>query len=83
MGVNRLKELEEMLLDQVEKLNDDSIADDLEATQKLIDRSKAMEGLADQIVEINRLKLDVVKEMNSNGGLYENYLGIEDNTLKG
>ena len=75
---SRIKELEDTILDQIEKLNDDSIADDPEAIQRMIDRSKAMAQLTDSFVSINRMKLDVVKELNKNGSLYENYLGISD-----
>lgn len=81
MGVakkNRLQELENVLLDQIEKLNQDDIASDKEAAQVLIERSQAMSTLANSYISINRLKLDVVKELNNSGGLYESYLGIED-----
>lgn len=78
---NRIKELEETILDQIEKLNDDSIADDPEAIQRMIDRSNAIAQLTDSFVGINRMKLDVVKELNKNGSLYENYLGITDAKL--
>jgi len=72
-----LKELEATLLDQIEKLNDDSIATDPEEARLMIERSKAIGDLAGKLTEINRLKLDVVKEANQNGGLYEKFLGIE------
>lgn len=75
---NRLQELENVLLDQIEKLNQDDIASDKEAAQVLIERSQAMSTLANSYISINRLKLDVVKELNNSGGLYESYLGIED-----
>ena len=75
---NRLQELENVLLDQIEKLNQDDIASDKEAAQVLIERSQAMSNLANSYISINRLKLDVVKELNNSGGLYEDYLGIED-----
>ena len=75
---DRIKELEDTILDQIEKLNDDSIGDDPEAIQRMIDRSKAIAQLTDSFVSINRMKLDVVKELNKNGSLYENYLGITD-----
>ena len=75
---NRLQELENVLLDQIEKLNQDDIASDKEAAQVLIERSQAMSTLANSYISINRLKLDVVKELNNSGGLYENYFGIED-----
>lgn len=77
---NRLQELENVLLDQIEKLNQDDIASDKEAAQVLIERSQAMSNLANSYISINRLKLDIVKELNNSGGLYKNYLGIEDNS---
>ena len=72
------KELEVTILDQIEKLNDDSIAEDMDKTKMLIDRSKAISELSENYTDIQRLKLDIVKELNNNGGLYESYLGIED-----
>ena len=71
-----ITELEGVLLDQIEKLNDDSLAADPEEAQRMIERSKAMSDLADSYINLNRMKLDVVKELNRNGGLYEGYLGI-------
>lgn len=76
--MKNFKELEAALLDQIEKLNDDSIGDDVEATKALVDRSKAMSDLTKNVIELNRLKLDVVHECAENGGLYESYLGIDD-----
>lgn len=70
------KELESVILDQIEKLNDDSIADDVEKANMLVERSKAIKELADSFVGINRMKLDIVKELNHGGTLYEGYLGI-------
>ena len=75
---SKIQELEHTILDQIEKLNDDSLAEDAEAIQRMIERSKAMAQLTDSFVSINRMKLDVVKELNKNGSLYENYLGITD-----
>ena len=72
-----MEELEKTLLDQIEKLNDDSLADDPEKARLLIDKSKAMTDIAGKAIELNRLKLDIYKEANANGGLYEKFLGIE------
>lgn len=72
-----LAEMEKTLLDQIEKLNDDSIASDPEAAKVMIERSKAIGSLASQVTEINKLKLDIYKEANANGGIYEKFLGIE------
>lgn len=73
-----MEELERTLLDQVEKLNDDSIGEDPEKARLMIERSKAMSDLAGRVTEINRLKLDVYREANANGGIYEKLLGIEE-----
>lgn len=74
---NRLMELENVLLDQIEKLNDDSIADDTEQAKVMIEKSKAISDLSRNFTEIQRLKLDVVKHAENNGTLYTKYLGIE------
>lgn len=73
-----IKELELTLIDQIEKLNDDSIAEDEAACRAMIEKSNAMSGLTNAYIGIQRLKLDVVKQLDKNGGLYEEYLGIED-----
>lgn len=73
----KMDELENALLDQIEKLNDDSLAEDKENAQIMIEKSKAMSDLAGRINDLNRLKLDVYKEANANGGVYEKMLGIE------
>ena len=73
-----IKELELTLIDQIEKLNDDSIAEDEQACRAMIEKSNAMSGLTNDYIGIQRLKLDVVKQLDKNGGLYEEYLGIEE-----
>lgn len=73
----KLDELENTLLDQIEKLNDDSLADDPEKAQMMIEKSKVMSDLAGRVTDMNRLKLDIYKEANQNGGIYEKFLGIE------
>lgn len=73
----KMDELEATLLDQIEKLNDDSLAEDKENAQIMIEKSKAMSDLAGRINDLNRLKLDVYKEANANGGVYEKMLGID------
>ena len=65
----KLDELENTLLDQIEKLNDDSLSDDLEKAQMVIEKSKVMSDLAGRLNEMNRLKLDIYKEANANGGM--------------
>ena len=73
----KMDELEATLLDQIEKLNDDSLAEDKENAQIMIEKSKAMSDLAGRINDLNRLKLDVYKEANADGGVYEKMLGID------
>lgn len=73
-----MDELEKVLLDQIEKLNDDSLADDPDLARTMIEKSRAMGELAGRITEMNRLKLDVYREANTNGGIYEKLLGIEN-----
>lgn len=73
----KMDELEAVLLDQIEKLNDDSLAEDVEKAQMMIDKSKAISDLAARVNDLNRLKLDVYKEANANGGVYEKLLGID------
>lgn len=73
----RIGELEETLLDQIEKLNQDDILTEPDAAKALIERSKCMAALADSYVEVNRLKLDVVNAAVKAGGLYDGYLGLE------
>ena len=74
----RIDELEKTLLDQIEKLNDDSLAEDFDNARIMIEKSKVMSDLAGRVTELNRLKLDVYKEANANGGIYEKFLGIEN-----
>ena len=78
----RTDELEKVLLDQIEKLNDDSVMDEPEKARILVERSRYMSDLANSFIELNRLKLDIVKEMSRNRGseIYANYLGVEDNS---
>ena len=73
----RVQELENVLLDQIEKLSDDTILEDEEKSKILIERSKTMAELTNAYIGVNRMKLDVVKELNKGGNLYESYLGIE------
>lgn len=80
-----MEELEKTLLSQVESLNDESLFNDKEQAQILVDKSRAMGELAGKIIDIqrqksdeNRLKLDIVKYVSENGGMYESYLGIPE-----
>lgn len=74
---SRIKELENVLLDQIEKLNDDSIFDDEEKAKIMIEKSKAISDLSRNFTEIQRMKLEVVKHAENSGTSYTKYLGIE------
>ena len=76
-------ELEETLLDQIEKLNDDTVLEEPERAKILIERSKSMTELTNAYIGVQRMKLDVVKELNKGGNLYEGYLGIEAESAYG
>ena len=76
--MKEINEVENMLIDQIAKLNDDSIMGDAEQAKLLIDRSIQISNLSNSFVNLNQLKLDIVKELNKSGGLYESYLGIEE-----
>lgn len=76
--MTKIEELEKTLLDQIEKLNDDTVFEDKEKAGILVERSKAISSLTQNFVNVQNMKLNVVKTLSDNGGLYENYLGIED-----
>lgn len=73
----KLMELETTLLDQIEKLNDDSIAEDEEATIRMIERSKAINDLSDKVIRINELKVKAIEIGYKTDGLYDKQLGLE------
>lgn len=74
----KLNELENVLLDQIEKLNDDSIGENVDEVKNMVERSKAISALTDNVMEINRFKLEVVKHCEQDGTLYEQFLGLEE-----
>lgn len=89
MAKNVIEELEGVLLDQIEKLNQDDVMANPEEGKALIDRSKAMSDLTNSYIDIQRTKLDAqrvkieaVKLASSSayGLKYDKYLGIEDGT---
>lgn len=75
---NPLLEVEQTLIDQLEKLNDDSVASTPEEAKLVVERSKVMSDIASNLVDINRLKLEAVKTAYNCNGVYDKYLGIED-----
>lgn len=78
----KLNELENVLLNQIEMLNDDSIGEDKEQIKNMVERSKAISSLASNVMDLNRFKLSVVEHCEHNGTMYESFLGIEDHSTK-
>lgn len=54
--MNSIEELEKTLLDQIEKLSDDSIAPDSKEARVMIEKSKCMSDLAGNFVEIQKAR---------------------------
>jgi|GEM_PF-1314314 len=87
---NRLEELESVILDQIEKLNDDSLFQNPDEAKIAIEKSRSIADLTGSLVSIegvrlseNRLKLDAVKiAMSTEGYGYRKYLGIEEDSDK-
>lgn len=75
--MTKVSELERTLLDQIEKLNDDSLFNNQEEAMLVIEKSKAISDLANTYVGIQGMKLSIAKELKNNGGIYEEYLGLE------
>lgn len=68
--MKKILELENVLLDQLEKLNDDSLNTSEEELNRVLNKSKAISALADNVIELNRLKLDIVKASEDNDLVY-------------
>lgn len=79
----KVQELEDIILEQVKKLGSEMAEDNPEKLNAILEKSRCISELADSYVEINRMKLDVVKELNNGGTLYERYLGIESDSPVG
>ena len=71
-------ELEEVLLNQIETLADDSLFEDKEKAEILINKSKAISELSKNFTELQQTKLAIAKE-GSRCGSYDKFLGIESN----
>ncbi len=77
----KLDELERVLLDQIETLNDNSLFDNEEEARIVVEKSRAISKLVADYVNIQQLKLNIVKELNKNGTAYEQFLGVSDEKL--
>lgn len=76
--MTKIEELEKTLLDQIEKLNDDSIFSNKEEAFLVIEKSKTISALASTFIDMQSLKLNIAKELEKSGGIYEKFLGIEE-----
>ncbi|NII81700.1 MULTISPECIES: hypothetical protein [unclassified Pedobacter] len=59
MARNKIADLNDHLFAQLERLNDEDLSK--EDLDKEIDRAKAMSGIANQIINANKLTLEAVK----------------------
>ena len=75
--MTRFDELENVLLNQIEMLNDESILTDKESATIAIEKSKAISALAGNFIELQKTKLDIVKTARQDRGVYDKYLGLE------
>ena len=75
--MTRFGELENVLLNQIEMLNDESILTDKESATIAIEKSKAISALAGNFTELQKTKLDIVKTARQDRGVYDKYLGLE------
>lgn len=76
--MTRFDELENVLLNQIEMLNDESILTDKESATIAIEKSKAISDLTGNFTELQKVKLDIVKTARKEQGVYDKYLGIEE-----
>ena len=87
--IKLVSELENVILDQIEKLNQDDVMAKPKEAELLISRSKVISDLSNNFIEIQkpkldaqRIKIEAVKVAQDAKGLgYENYLGIEDGDI--
>lgn len=75
--MTRFDELENVLLNQIEMLNDESILTDKESATIAIEKSKAISDLTGNFTELQKVKLDIVKTAMKEKGVYNKYLGLE------
>lgn len=65
-----IKELERTLIDQIEKLNDDSLAENEAECRAMVERSNAMSGLTNAYIGIQRRQYTKNKRrINNNGNM--------------
>lgn len=90
MAKDKTTELEDVLLNQIEMLNDDSLLENPEKAKLAIEKSKSIAELTNSFIGVRgsvqaetRLKLDAVKiAMDADGYRYSKFLGIEEDSPK-
>ena len=88
--MTKIEELENVLLNQIELLNDDSLLENKEKAELAIKKSKSISDLTNSFIglrnsesEEKRLKIDMVKiAMSAEGYSFQKYLGIEEDNVK-
>lgn len=88
--MTKYEELENTLLDQIEKLNDDDLFKDTEEAKLVLNKSKAIADLSNAVIGLKnaqiqekRIKLDAVRiAMSAEGYGYSKFLGIEEDKPK-
>lgn len=73
---NKLIDLNNLLFEQIERINDDELDDDDLKIQ--LNKAKHINDVAKTIVDINRLAFDALKHGDSTGRLVPKALSMED-----
>jgi hypothetical protein len=79
--MTRLEELEKVLLNQIEMLDDETSFKDVEEAKLAVEKTRAISDLTANYIGIQQLKLNIVKELNHSGSIYEDYLGVKGEAL--
>lgn len=77
---NKLTDLNNHLFTQIERLNDEDLNDKPEELQREIDRSKALTGLAREVISTGQLLLDAHKAVSD--GMFSAKAGPVPNMLR-
>lgn len=72
------KQLEEVLVNQIQMLNDDSLCSNTEESEQLCKRMDAINKGVSSFCDLQRTKLEIVKTAEACGSVYNNFIGIEE-----
>lgn len=78
MRKNSWREIEDVLLNQIETLNEEFDGEDAERARTLIDKSRAIGTLVNNFTELQRVKLEIAREMLDGGSdkATKRFLGV-------